>query len=111
MPVRLLKLCAAAAANIISTEACPYFAIDAADVRSNPGRPQQDGVLSRECSAMSPTVYMAVLSASRFRHCLPRYSAAILDGDFARAYCVVDDAAELGAHAPARTRESGSEEL
>jgi AraC-like DNA-binding protein len=60
---------------------------------------------------MYPTVYMALLSALRFRHCLPRYSAAILDGDFARAYCVVDDAAELGAHAPARTRESGSEEL
>jgi AraC-like DNA-binding protein len=60
---------------------------------------------------MYPTVYMALLSAFRFRDGMPRYAAAILDGDFARAYCVVDDAAELGAHSPAKTRERGSEEL
>jgi len=60
---------------------------------------------------MNPTVYLALLSAFRVRACLPRYAAAILAGDFPRAYCVVDDAAELGAYAPAGTRERGSEEL
>jgi len=60
---------------------------------------------------MYPTVYMALLSAFRFRDCQPRYAAAILDSDFSRAYCVVDDAAELGAHTPASGRKCGSEEL
>ncbi|SDI39553.1 helix-turn-helix transcriptional regulator [Paraburkholderia phenazinium] len=60
---------------------------------------------------MYPTVYLALLSAFRFRDCQPRYAAAILDGDFSRAYCVVDDAAEIGAHAPASSRERGNEEL
>lgn len=60
---------------------------------------------------MYPTIYMALLSALRFRDCQPRYAAAILNGDFARAYCAVDDAVELDVHAPGRTRGHGSEEL
>ncbi|GLU31312.1 helix-turn-helix transcriptional regulator [Trinickia caryophylli] len=60
---------------------------------------------------MYPTIHMALLSAFRFRGSLPRYSAALLDGDFARAYCAVDDAADLSAHSPVRTRDHGHEEL
>ncbi|WP_164707972.1 helix-turn-helix transcriptional regulator [Paraburkholderia phosphatilytica] len=60
---------------------------------------------------MYPTVYMALLSALKFRHLLPRYSAAILDGDFSRAYCTVDDAAETAARTGAKPRERGNDEL
>ncbi|WP_169708541.1 helix-turn-helix transcriptional regulator [Trinickia terrae] len=63
---------------------------------------------------MYPTVYMALLSALKFRNTLPRYTAAILDGDFSRAYCTVDDAADAarnGAGNGAKQRERSNEEL
>ncbi|WP_206956625.1 helix-turn-helix transcriptional regulator [Trinickia acidisoli] len=60
---------------------------------------------------MYPTVYLALLSALKFRKSLPRYCSATLDGDFTRAYCAVDDAADLSerVHSQARTR--SNEEL
>ena len=60
---------------------------------------------------MYPTVYLAMLSGLKFRNSLPRYCTAILDGDFTRAYCTVDDAADLSerVHSQARTR--SNEEL
>ncbi|VWB88805.1 helix-turn-helix transcriptional regulator [Burkholderia lata] len=60
---------------------------------------------------MYPTVHMVLLSALRFRDRLPRYSAALLDGDLSRAYCVVDDAVDMGVHAPSHARERGHLEM
>lgn len=60
---------------------------------------------------MYPTVYLALLSALKFRKSLPRYCAATLDGDFARAYCAVDDAADLSERVHSQARNRSNEEL
>lgn len=60
---------------------------------------------------MYPTVYMALLSALRFRQCLTPYAAALFDGDLSRAYCAVDDAADVGGRSPANTRARNNAEL
>lgn len=60
---------------------------------------------------MYPTVYLALLSALKFRKSLPRYCNAALDGDFARAYCAVDDAADLSERVHSQARARSNEEL
>jgi AraC-like DNA-binding protein len=60
---------------------------------------------------MYPTVYLALLSALKFRSSLPRYCASVLDGDFAKAYCVVDDVADQSERAQLQAREQSIHEL
>ncbi len=60
---------------------------------------------------MYPTYYLALLSGLKCRKGQPRYCAAILDGDFAAAYCAVDDAADIGQRVPAKDRASANEKL
>ena len=60
---------------------------------------------------MYPTVYLAMLSGLTYRNSLPRYCTAILDGDFTRAYCAVDDAADLSERVHSQARARSNEEL
>lgn len=60
---------------------------------------------------MYPTVYLALLSALKSRNSVPRYCASVLEGDFARAYCVVDDVADQGERAQLQARGQSNHEL
>jgi AraC-like DNA-binding protein len=60
---------------------------------------------------MYPTVYLALLSALKSRNTLPRYCASMLEGDFARAYCVVDDVADQSERAQLQARGQSNCEL
>lgn len=60
---------------------------------------------------MYPTIYLALLSALKSRNTLPRYGSAVLDGDFSRAYCTVDDAADTAGRGGVKSRERSNEEL
>ena len=60
---------------------------------------------------MYPTVYLALLSAIKSRNSVPRYSAAVLEGDFSRAYCVVDDVADQSERAQLQARGQSNHEL
>jgi len=60
---------------------------------------------------MYPTVYLALLSALKFRSSLPRYCTFVLEGDFARAYCGVDDVADQSERAQLQARVKSNEEL
>ena len=60
---------------------------------------------------MYPTVYLALLSALKSRNSVPRYCASVLEGDFARAYCTVDDVADQGERAQLQARGQSNQEL
>jgi AraC-like DNA-binding protein len=60
---------------------------------------------------MYPTVYLALLSALKSRDNLPRYCASMLEGDFARAYCVVDDVADQSERVQLQARGQSNHEL
>jgi len=60
---------------------------------------------------MYPTVYLALLSALKSRNSVPRYCASVLEGDFAKAYCVVDDVADQSERVQLQARGQSNHEL
>ena len=60
---------------------------------------------------MYPTVYLALLSALKSRNSLPRFCASMLEGDFARAYCFVDDVADQSERSQLQARDRSNCEL